>query len=219
MIVSGALMSKVYWTSLGLVTAGALVVLGILGFQGWNALMGGGDDRFAQCRGSAIAGGAGQVGGPFELVDHSGRTVTDTDVIDLPTILYFGYTFCPDVCPLDVARNAEAVELLEEEGLIARPAFISVDPQRDTPEVLAEFSAIFHDRMIGLTGSDEQVRAASRAYRTFFQVQPSDDDFYLIDHSTHSYLVLPDHGFVEFFPRSLNARQIADRAACFIRRM
>ena len=206
-------MARLYWGMLG------LLVAGMLGVLAWNVFQGRSTNRFAECRGSAIAGGAGQVGGPFELVDHHGRDVTDADVVTLPTILYFGYTFCPDVCPLDVARNAEAVELLEDDGRIAQPVFISVDPKRDTPEVLAEFASIFHPRMIGLTGSDEQVRAASRAYRTFFQVQPSEDEFYLIDHSTHSYLVLPEHGFVEFFPRSLNARQIADRVACFIDRM
>ena len=206
-------MARLYWGMLG------LLVAGMLGVLGWNVVQGRSADQFAECRASTVAGGAGQIGGPFELVDHHGRDVTDADVVTRPTILYFGYTFCPDVCPLDVARNAEAVELLEEDGLIAQPVFISVDPRRDTPEVLAEFASIFHPRMIGLTGSEEQVRAASRAYRTFFQVHPSDDEFYLIDHSTHSYLVLPEHGFVEFFPRSLNARQIADRAACFIRRM
>lgn len=206
-------MARLYWGSLG------LVIAGMLGFLGWNAFSGRSADQFAECRASAIAGGTAQIGGPFELVDHHGRAVTDADVVTMPTILYFGYTFCPDVCPLDVARNAEAVELLEEIGLVTQPVFISVDPRRDTAEVLAEFASIFHPRMIGLTGSEEQVRAASRAYRTFFQIHPSDDDFYLIDHSTHSYLVLPDHGFVEFFPRSLSAQQITERAACFINRM
>jgi len=198
--------------------AAALVAV-MLGILGWMVLGGRGDDRFAQCRGTAISGGAGSIGGPFELVDQTGRTVTDAEVIDMPTILYFGYTFCPDVCPLDVARNALAVELLEDAGHIARPVFISVDPQRDTPEVLTQFSNVFHERMIGLTGSDEQIRAASRAYRTFYSVQPSDDEFYLVDHSTFTYLVLPEHGFVEVFRRDQSAEELAERTACFIERM
>lgn len=206
-------MNRLYWGGL------AIVVAAMLGALGWMVFLRGEADQFAQCRTGAVAGGAGQIGGPFEMVDHHGRTVSDEDVITKPSILYFGYTFCPDVCPLDTARNAFAVELLEDEGYLAQPVFVSVDPKRDTPEVLAEFAAVFHPRMIGLTGSEEQVRAASRAYRTFYQVQPGDDEFYLIDHSTHSYLVLPGHGFVEFFPRSLNAEQIAERAACFIERM
>ncbi|WP_333829541.1 SCO family protein [Pararhodobacter sp.] len=198
--------------------AAALVAV-MLGVLGWMVLAGRGDDRFAQCRGTAISGGAGSIGGPFELVNQDGQTVTDADVITMPTILYFGYTFCPDVCPLDMARNAMAVELLEENGHITQPVFISVDPQRDTPEVLTQFSSVFHDRMIGLTGSEEQIRAASRAYRTFYSVQPSDDEFYLVDHSTFSYLVLPGHGFVEVFRRDQSAEQIAEQTECFIDRM
>jgi len=197
----------------------AVLVAGMLGVLGWLVLAGRDDDRFAQCRNTAISGGAGSIGGPFELVDQSGRTVSDADVITMPTILYFGYTFCPDVCPLDTARNAMAVELLEEAGHITQPVFISVDPRRDTPEVLTQFSSVFHERMIGLTGSEEQIRAASRAYRTFYSVQPGDDEYYLIDHSTFSYLVLPGHGFVEVFRRDQSAEQVAQQAACFIERM
>ena len=197
----------------------AAFVAALLGFLGYLILTDRGGDRYAQCRETAIAGGAASVGGPFELVDHTGRTVTDADVITEPALIYFGYTFCPDVCPLDMARNALAVELLEDAGHMARPVFISVDPQRDTPEVLTEFSSVFHERMIGLTGSEEQIRAASRAYRTFYSIQPSEDDFYLVDHSTFSYLVLPGHGFVEVFRRDQSAEQMAEQTACFIERM
>ena len=174
-------------------------------------------DPFAQCRASNVAGGSAQIGGPFELVSETGETVTQEDVIDKPTLIYFGYTFCPDVCPLDAARNAAAVDILEERGDIVKPVFISVDPARDTPEVLAEFTDYLHPRMVGLTGSPEQVRAASKAYRTYYQAQDSEDDeFYLVDHSTMTYLILPEHGFVEFFRRDASAEQIADRVQCFI---
>jgi protein SCO1/2 len=118
----------------------AAVALGVTAFVGFRVA----DDQYAQCRGSAIAGGAAQVGGPFTLVDETGRTVTDVDVITEPSLVYFGYTFCPDVCPLDNARNAETVEILESRGKIVKPVFISVDPQRDTPEVLAEFTDVLH---------------------------------------------------------------------------
>jgi protein SCO1 len=182
------------------------------------SLFGRSDDRYAQCRDSAIAGGAGSIGGPFELVDHTGRTVTDADVLTEPALIYFGYTFCPDVCPLDVERNALAVELLEERGYRVRPVFITVDPRRDTPEVLAEFAGIFHPRMIGLTGSEAQVRQAAQAYRAFFNVHESQDEFYLVDHSTFSYLVLPEEGFVEVFRRNDPAAEVAERTACFLDR-
>ena len=173
-------------------------------------------DQFAQCRASTVAGGAGAIGGPFELVNAQGETVTDADVITEPSILYFGYTFCPDVCPLDVNRNAIAVDELQERGLSTTPVFISIDPQRDTPDVVGDFAENMHEKMIGLTGSPEQVKAASKAYRTYYRAQDTDDEFYLVDHSTFSYLVLPEHGFVEFFRREISPEQMADTVACFV---
>jgi protein SCO1/2 len=204
----------------------AAMVAGTLGAgtaeaQGWlSRLFGGGDeDRFAECRTGQVAGGSGQIGGPFTLVNAAGETVTDADVITEPSLLYFGYTFCPDVCPLDVARNAVAVDLLEERGHEVTPVFISVDPARDTPEVVGDFAANLHPRMIGLTGSPEQVKAASQAYRTYYNAHDDgEDEFYLVDHSTFSYLVLPEHGFVEFFRRDLDPEEMAERIACFVER-
>jgi protein SCO1/2 len=187
----------------------------------WIMTMGGNGsgDKFAQCRSSAVAGGTGQIGGPFTLIDETGQTVTETDVIDGPTLLYFGYAFCPDVCPLDTARNAEAVEILEDRGIKVKPVFISVDPQRDTPELLADFTDNLHPRMLGLTGTPEQVKTASQAYRTYYKVQEPEEgneDYYLIDHSTFSYLSFPEEGFVEFFKRDLGPEQLADRIQCFV---
>ena len=196
-----------------------VVTVSVLGVTYYTASGGSGDaDQFAQCRASNVAGGASQIGGPFELVSETGETVTDKDVIDKPTLIYFGYTYCPDVCPMDAARNAAAVDILEERGDMVKPVFISVDPKRDTPAVMAEFTEYLHPRMLGLTGSEEQVRAASKAYRTFYQARDEgDDEFYLVDHSTMSYLALPEHGFVEFFRRDATPEQMADRVQCFIK--
>jgi len=179
-------------------------------------LFGGSKDQFAQCRTSQIAGGSGQIGGPFTLIDKTGAEVTDKDVITEPSLLYFGYTFCPDVCPLDVARNAEATDILLERGTPITPVFITIDPKRDTPEVVAEFADVMHERMVGLTGTPEQIKAASQAYRTYYKVQPAEDEYYLVDHSTFSYLVLPEHGFVDFFRRDTSAEQMAETIQCFI---
>lgn len=200
------------------IAAAAVVVLG-LGALYVLSLGERSDDRFAQCRASNVAGGSGQIGGPFTLVSETGETVTDKEVIDQPSLIYFGYTFCPDVCPLDNARNAEAVEILESRGRIVKPVFISVDPGRDTPAVMAEFTDYLHPRMLGLTGSEEQVRAASQAYRTFYQAHEpvaGEDDFYLVDHSTMTYLTLPEYGFVEFFRRDVTAEEMAERVQCFL---
>lgn len=196
----------------------ALVVLAALVGGIWLATQfgGGSVDRFAECRGGQVAGGTGQIGGPFELINAQGETVTDKDVITQPSLIYFGYTFCPDVCPLDTARNAEAVDILEERGQMVTPVFISIDPARDTPEVVGDFAANMHERMIGLTGSPEQVKAASQTFKTYYKAHPAEDDFYLVDHTTFSYLVLPEYGFVEFFRRDTPPEEIADKIGCFI---
>ncbi|WP_417278583.1 SCO family protein [Celeribacter sp.] len=194
-----------------------VVLAGALGGMAWYANRPAGDDAFAQCRASAVSGGAGAIGGPFELVREDGVTVTDQDVFTKPTILYFGYTFCPDVCPLDNMRNADALRILDERGYDAQTAFISIDPERDTPEVVNEFTSLFHDNMIGLTGSPEQVKAASMAYKTYYKKQEDGDpEYYLVDHSTFTYLVFPEIGFVDFFKRDDTPEQMADRVACFM---
>ncbi|MGC3938032.1 SCO family protein [Roseobacter sp. EG26] len=194
----------------------AVAIVGLLGGV-WYATQAPKDgDDFAQCRASQIAGGAGSIGGPFELVNGQGQTVTDKDVITEPSLIYFGYTFCPDVCPIDTARNAEAVDVLAERNISITPVFISIDPKRDTPEVVGDFAENLHERMIGLTGSPEQVKAASEAYRTYYKAHDGDDDYYLVDHSTFSYLVMPEAGFVEFFRREATAQDVADTVACFV---
>lgn len=198
--------------------AGAAVAV-LLGGTFAYTYLGSSSDPLAECRGGVVAGGSDAIGGPFELVDETGRTVTDKDVITKPTLIYFGYTFCPDVCPLDSARNGEAVALLEERGYDVGSIFISVDSERDTPEALAEFTDVMHPEMLGLTGTPEQIKAASRAYRTYFKKQEpeeGDEEFFLIDHSTFTYFVTPEEGFVEFFRREDTPEQMADRVQCFV---
>ena len=108
------------------------------------------------------------------------------------------------------------MDILKERGFDLRPVFITIDPERDTPEVVADFSANVHDDMLGLSGSQEQVTAASQSFRTYAKKQKSDDEYYLVDHSTFTYLTLPDVGFVEFFRRELSAEQMADQLQCFL---
>lgn len=192
----------------------ALAVLALLGGTYLAIQAQKSDDIFADCRGGAVGGGA--IGGPLSLVDGAGKAVTDADIFTKPTLLYFGYTFCPDVCPMDNARNAEAVDILEEKGFDVQPAFITIDPARDTPDVVRDFAANLHPKMVGLTGSEDQIKAASLAYKTYFKKQDSTDEFYLMDHSTFTYLVLPSIGFVEFFKREDTADAMAERTACFV---
>ena len=198
--------------------AAALVVLGLAGMYAATSFFAP-DDEYAQCRATSVAGGAAAIGGPFTLVSETGDTVTEKDVIDQPTLVYFGYTFCPDVCPIDAARNADAVAILEERGMMVKPVFITVDPKRDTPEVVREFTDYMHPRMLGLTGSEEQVSVASKAYRAYSKIHEpdeGDEEFYLVDHSTQSYLMFPEKGFMEFFRREDTAEEMADRIQCFM---
>lgn len=188
-----------------------LAVAAGLGFYTWSTTQTG---DLVQCGDTAVASTA--IGGPFELVSETGETVTDTDVITKPTLVYFGYTFCPDVCPLDSARNAAAAYLLADQGYDIGTVFITIDPARDTAQMVGDFTDNFHEDMIGLTGTPEQVDAASKAYRTYYRAQEGDPEYYLVDHSTQTYLMFPDTGFATFFKRDHTPEQIAETTACFI---
>jgi protein SCO1 len=189
-------------------------VLGLLGGSLAYVQLSRSGDLFADCRQGQIAGG--DIGGPFTLVNTSGQTVTDADVLAKPALVYFGYTFCPDVCPFDMARNVEVVDKLEASGLDVTPVFISIDPERDTPEALRDYAANLHPKLIALTGSADQVKSAANAYKTVYSKQDSGDEFYLMNHMTFTYLVLPGQGFVDFFRRDVTSDQMAETVACFV---
>jgi protein SCO1 len=147
----------------------AVLVAALLGGLAFFVLVDRGGDQFAHCYDSSVTVAGDTLGGAFEMVDHTGRTVTDEDIITRPSLLYFGYTFCPDVCPIDVDRNAIAVDIAQERGYDVQPVFISIDPQRDTPEILDLFVHNMHPDMIGLTGTEDQVRQTAQAYRAFYR--------------------------------------------------
>lgn len=193
----------------------AAVVAAFLGAMTWKAVFDRPDDAFAECRQGQVAGG--DIGGPFTLVDTGGKTVSDADVLTKPSLVYFGYTFCPDVCPLDMARNADAVDKLEAQGIEVTPVFISIDPDRDTPDALAEYAKMLHPKLVALTGSPDQIKLASQAYKTFYKKRETGDEYYLMDHSTFTYLMLPGTGFVDFFRREITSEQMAESVACFVK--
>jgi cytochrome oxidase Cu insertion factor (SCO1/SenC/PrrC family) len=133
------------------------------------------------------------LGGPFTLVDHTGRTVTERDFSGRLLLLYFGYTYCPDVCPTELGTIAAAMDAMGPAGERVTPVFITVDPERDTQAGMADYVSRFHPRMVGLRGSPEQTAQAARAFRVYFaKVQPRDTTDYLMDHSSFIYLVGPD---------------------------
>jgi len=139
-----------------------------------------------------------RIGGPFTLTNQDGKTVRDTDFAGQYRLVYFGYTFCPDVCPTDMQHVGQGLRLLEKSdpAVAAKivPIFITVDPARDTPAVLKQFVGAFHPRMIGLTGSQAAIDAAAKAYAVAHEAQPSAPGAtgYLVDHSRATYLMSPD---------------------------
>ncbi len=154
-----------------------------------------------------------QFGGPFALIDHDGMARTDADFGGQYLLVYFGYTHCPDLCPLGLTRLSTAIDLLGEAGSEVQPLFISVDPARDTTPVLGDYVEHFHPRLIGLTGSAAAVQAAARVYKIHRRkVVPAGEapEDYLVDHSTLTYLMGPDGDFLTLFPHGTEAAFMAD---------
>ena len=194
----------------------AIVSAAVLGavLLGTLALVLRGGAYASACSASVVAGG--NIGGPFTLIDETGVQVTDQDIIDRPSLVYFGYTFCPDFCPLDSQRNAVAADILADQGTDLRTVFVTIDPARDTPEVVAEYTDNFHPDMIGLTGSEQQIQDAAREYKVVYSRADDDPEFYLMNHTVFSYFVTPEDGFVDFFKNDDTPEAVAQRIACHI---
>ncbi len=194
----------------------AAVIVAGLGAGAWFAVGDDGDEALAACRADGSAIGA-SIGGPFTLTTHKGERITSEDLIDKPTLIYFGYTFCPDFCPADAANMAAAADLLAGQDIAINTAFVTIDPARDTPEALGRFVELMHPGMTGLTGSAEDLAAAAKAYRVYYAKAGDDPDYYLMDHSTFTYLMAPGRGLLDFFRHGAPPEEIADRVACYAR--
>lgn len=160
--------------------------------------------------------GKALVGGPFTLVDTSGKTVTDKDFRGRYMLVFFGFTHCPDICPAELQVMDAAMEALGDDAKKVAPIFISVDPERDPPEVVADYVKNFGDKIIGLTGSPEQIAAAAKAYRVSYAKFPNEASTseYSIDHTTLVYLMAPDGEYITHFPFGTSA----DKMSAAIRR-
>jgi cytochrome oxidase Cu insertion factor (SCO1/SenC/PrrC family) len=133
------------------------------------------------------------VGGPFNLVDSTGKPVTDADFRGKWMLVYFGYTFCPDVCPTELQVIASALDGLGPDAAKITPIFITIDPERDTREIIGGYVKLFDDRLVGLTGSVADIAAVARAYRVYYaKAERKDTTQYLMDHSSFLYLMGPD---------------------------
>jgi protein SCO1/2 len=140
--------------------------------------------------------GAAAVGGPFSLVDQDGRTITDKDVAGRPHLVFFGFTHCPDVCPTTLFRISEVLKATGEKGRNLQALFISVDPERDRPEVLKEYLSSFDERVRGLTGDPAAVEAAVKGYRAYARKVPTKNGDYTMEHTSYVYLMDRRNRFV-----------------------
>jgi cytochrome oxidase Cu insertion factor (SCO1/SenC/PrrC family) len=151
------------------------------------------------------------IGGAFALIDQNGARRTDTDFRGKLMLVYFGFTYCPDICPTDLQQMALAVDRLGDDGKIVQPIFITLDPERDTAEHLRDYMAMFHPRFVGLTGDAAAVKESARAYRVYFQkVEREDKSDYTIDHSAFLYLMGRDGEYLGFFPPGTSAERLVD---------
>ena len=193
---------------------GCLIFTGAVGAAGY-LYMGGKAPGAQQCPGGVVGAA---IGGPFELTDHTGKRFSDKDLVGQPTLMYFGYGTCPDVCPTELADTAAVVDILGEKGLTVRPVFVTVDPERDKGEALAEYVGYFHDRMIGLTGTPEEIAAAAKAYRIYYAKVPDEDfpDGYAMDHSSYIYLLDDKGQFVTYYKYADQPEKIAEGVACHV---
>ena len=160
-----------------------------------------------------ISVGKAQIGGPFQLIDHTGKSRTDQDFRGKHMLVFFGFLHCPDICPAALQIVSEVLERLGEKQQRLVPLFITVDPERDTPKQLAAYLSHFSPRIIGLTGSPDQIKAAATAYRAYYKRVPVSEDpsNYTMDHSTIIYLMGPDGRYVMHFTHATSAITMANR--------
>lgn len=196
-----------------LLAIGATIAVAVVGTAGFLA-MGGQPPGVRDCPGGLVGA---DIGGPFDLVSHTGQRVTDRDLVGNPSLVYFGFATCPDVCPTDLADISAAADIVAEKTDISvNPVFITIDPKRDSVENLSEYVPYFSDSLLGLTGPQEKVDAVAKAYRVYYSERPDADfpDGYTMDHSAYIYLLDRDAQFVTYFKHDDEPEYIAEGVAC-----
>jgi protein SCO1/2 len=162
-------------------------------------------------RGAAGTLLASAIGGPFRLVDQNGKTVTDADLKGKWSLVYFGYTHCPDACPTALNDIAIALDQLGPKREAVRSVFITVDPERDTPEVLKDYVASFDAPILALSGSPEEIARAAKAYRVYYAKHPEPGGDYSMDHSSVIYVMDPEGRFTASFTHQSTPEEITER--------
>ena len=154
------------------------------------------------------------VGGPFRLIDHNGRPVSDQDFKGHPSLVFFGFTHCPDVCPTALFEISEILRALGSDGDRVRALFVTVDPERDTPAKLKDYLSSFDPRLMAATGDEASIKAIEKAYRVYAKKVPLDGGGYTMDHTAIVYLMDKDGRFVAPF----NMKRRPEDAAADLRR-
>ena len=180
-----------------------LLILALAGGVLWH------ESRQVPGLGKVVSTGIADVGGPFRLVDHSGKTVTDQDFRGRYMLIYFGYSFCPDVCPTTLGVVAEALQKLGSQGQRVVPILITIDPERDTPKVLADYVKAFGPQFVGLTGSVEAIKDVEKKYRVYATKRPLEKGGYGMDHSSVLYLMGPNGKLVSFYDEAISPDDLA----------
>ena len=155
--------------------------------------------------------GRATVGGPFELTDHTGKRVTDKDYRGKFMLVFFGFTFCPDVCPTALQVVAAALDKLGPKADRVQPLFITIDPERDTPAAMASYVSSFHPRIVGLTGSLAEIQAVAKAYRVYYQKVKDERSSapYTMDHTSIIYLMGPTGELAAHFTHTTSVDTMA----------
>lgn len=156
------------------------------------------------------------IGGPFSLIDHRGKNVTQEDFRGKYMLIYFGYTYCPDICPMELQIMADALDQVP--GYVLEdivPVFISIDPDRDTVEILAQYVPAFHEKMVGLTGTTDQITAVKKTFRVYGAKEKTeegaDPDSYLVSHTSYIYLMDRNGAYVTHFKSQTDPQMMARR--------
>ena len=147
-----------------------------------------------------VQSGATKIGGPFTLVDDTGAQVSEADLKGKPTVMYFGYTFCPEVCPTTLTDLVQWMQMIGRDADRLNYVFVTVDPERDTPKVMHDYVSAFDPRIRGLTGTSEQIAKVAKEYGVYYKRIPTSDGGYVMDHSAVLYMMDPNVRFVGVIP-------------------